>query len=251
MRGSGNNAHEGMGNGSNVGEHQDATEIKPMTFNGSSDGMYANVESKNGYYSTKNIDYGVYGTRSGYISSGTYNLSSSENSMLYYITRPTNTSVLYCIKYEPTYFIKNTNTFFNYDEYSEEEKIIGKWIDGKPIYRKFVYVGDNLNVPQGGFALNDNNKFSNLVNNLNIDWIINSNFILKEDNATLFSNGGFLYKLQDKYKIFSLDSWEKSENRHYYMIIEYTKTTDTPLDDTDIQSTAEQDAQDIYEDMFN
>ena len=39
-----------------------------------------------------------------------------------------------CIKYEPTYFMKNT---YNPDNaYSADETIVGYWIDGKPIYRK-------------------------------------------------------------------------------------------------------------------
>lgn len=50
-------------------------------------------------------------------------------------SRPTNTSVLYCIKYEPTYFIQIVKPEV---EYSLEEQRIGTWIDGKPIYRKII-----------------------------------------------------------------------------------------------------------------
>lgn len=54
-------------------------------------------------------------------------------------------SALYCIKYEPTYFMvyKDYNT--NYLQptlYSEEERIVGCWINGKPLYEKsFVFTG--------------------------------------------------------------------------------------------------------------
>ena len=44
-----------------------------------------------------------------------------------------------CIKYEPTYFMElNQAAYINQycDVYSTDEKIIGKWIDGKPLYRK-------------------------------------------------------------------------------------------------------------------
>ena len=57
----------------------------------------------------------------------------------HYTVRPTNTSVLYCIKYEPTYYMTvGEYTVQGFNDYSEEEKIIGRWIDGRPIYRKFV-----------------------------------------------------------------------------------------------------------------
>ena len=43
------------------------------------------------------------------------------------------------IKYEPTYFMKNT---YNADNmYSTDEMIVGKWIDGKPLYRKTIDCG--------------------------------------------------------------------------------------------------------------
>ena len=38
----------------------------------------------------------------------------------HYTSRPTNTSVLYCIKYEPTYFMKNTYSSDSVN-YTDEE----------------------------------------------------------------------------------------------------------------------------------
>lgn len=44
---------------------------------------------------------------------------------------------LACIKYEPTYFMTNGHiNYFNPNLYSKEEKVIGCWINGKPLYQK-------------------------------------------------------------------------------------------------------------------
>ena len=58
------------------------------------------------------------------------------------------TSVLYCIKYEPTYFT-TIDQIYDY-----EERCIGRWIDGKPLYEKTVDFGSLPNattkeVPHG------------------------------------------------------------------------------------------------------
>lgn len=78
-----------------------------------------------------------------------------------------NTAIIYCIKYEPTYFMKNTN-YLQPALYSLEEKIIGSWINGKPLYQKLLY---NLNYTVTA------NTWTNLfsVNNLNIDELVYSN----------------------------------------------------------------------------
>lgn len=46
-------------------------------------------------------------------------------------------SAISCIKYEPTYFMTNGHiNYFNPNIYSKDEKIIGSWINGKPLYQK-------------------------------------------------------------------------------------------------------------------
>lgn len=52
---------------------------------------------------------------------------------LKFLSKPIITE-LYCIKYEPTYYMQNT--FNTNDVYSTEEMIVGRWIDGKPLYKK-------------------------------------------------------------------------------------------------------------------
>lgn len=107
LRGTGTNSHTDQGNGADVGEHQDATNnlnfyigaTSEIWIDSNSSKTVQNADSKNTFdtsiarrtfyrkdnVSDDNIEYGDNGT--------------------YYTSRPTNTSVLYCIKYEPTHFM--------------------------------------------------------------------------------------------------------------------------------------------------
>jgi len=97
LRGTGTNSHKNQGNGSNVGEHQDGTEIPNMYAQGAGGGYIRYITSGTTATSLKNYDSSV-GT-------GNYNRYSGQSSAetgtytLNYTSRPTNTSVLYCIKY--------------------------------------------------------------------------------------------------------------------------------------------------------
>lgn len=71
--------------------------------------------------------------------SGSESGSSSTSNLAGILTSiPANTSVLYCIKYEPTYYMKIEGK----DIYSTDEKIIGYWIDNKPLYQKTINLGE-------------------------------------------------------------------------------------------------------------
>lgn len=70
-----------------------------------------------------------------------------------FTVRPTNMAVLYCIKYQPTYYLRAGS---DRDYYSKEEHCIGTWINGKPLYR-IVLTGilkagmsTTTQVPSGG-----------------------------------------------------------------------------------------------------
>ena len=80
LRGTGINSHEEQGNGANVGEHQDYIVSKyygTVGWSKSSPWNVAKINNEDGTYTT----------------------------VLEEAPRPTNTSVLYCIKYEPTYYM--------------------------------------------------------------------------------------------------------------------------------------------------
>lgn len=105
LRGTGTNSHENQGNGSNVGAHQNATEF-PLYY------VYENQISFRGDSPTASSPTAITGTDKTIPATGLVqlnNISSPKggSTMTYakISSRPTNTSVLYCIKYEPTYFI--------------------------------------------------------------------------------------------------------------------------------------------------
>lgn len=115
LRGAGSNAHSNQGSGDTVGSHQDAT-TQPSVFVNKGGGIGIctdNVENDgwaNIIYLSHNADHQI--AAENYF--GITNTSAKPNPdasvfKADYTSRPTNTSVLYCIKYQPTYWITPTN----------------------------------------------------------------------------------------------------------------------------------------------
>lgn len=124
LRGTGTNSHASQGNGGNVGSHQDSTTVPTMYTTGNGPdgfGMWTTgtgtkmlVTNKDGGTSTAYYAYiGLDGKGAQAESTGLCNV------------RPTNTSVLYCIKYTA-----GVST-----QYSTTEQVIGTWIDGSTLYQ--------------------------------------------------------------------------------------------------------------------
>lgn len=113
LRGSGDNSHINTllniseGSGDNVGKHQDATTIgyigKEQTDYIDRWGGGANYQD----FGKENMDaYTVdSSTRRWFLRNGG-NTPANPPGIDYFTSRPTNTSVLYCIKYKPTYYVK-------------------------------------------------------------------------------------------------------------------------------------------------
>lgn len=107
----------------------------------------------------------------------------------------------------------------NLTTYSESEKVIGTWIDGKPLYRKVINAG-NLSLSTTPTKVS--------ANLYNPEYITKINFIYPFDNENIF------------YQIWNLKelSYSKIDNSvnivttssanfiNCKIIIEYTKTTD-------------------------
>lgn len=138
LRGTGTNSHTNQGSGAGVGVHQDGT---------IDHGIYANpsnnvikIESGIGDgYGTKNPDVEL---RIGEweISLPT-NYWSQTSTTKSFTSRPTNTSVLFCIAYKDTmvdidFLSYGGERFAKSDMYDTNERVVGKWIDGKPLYQK-------------------------------------------------------------------------------------------------------------------
>lgn len=141
LRGTGTNGHSGEGDGANVGGHQSATTIPCIGYENVNNGgriILFRGASRPVYVTNRDKETGASDGKK-YSVKGTFEtMDSSGNSS--YTTRPTNTSVLYCIAYKDIY----VDARF---DYSLTEKVVGTWIDGKPLYQKTVSTGGD--VPTG------------------------------------------------------------------------------------------------------
>lgn len=124
LRGTGTNSHTNQGSGASVGVHQDGTEHQISKTNANINVRLYYTNDVNDNY--KNPDTNNILDTSGY-SAYTQELTKAgqNNNGSYYTSRPTNTSVLYCIKY--TAGVSN--------QYSTTEQVVGQWINGKPLYQ--------------------------------------------------------------------------------------------------------------------
>lgn len=105
LRGAGT-ATRDTGNGADVGEHQDPTYHKTLATVGTTTYFYP-PSDETSFPENRDKYFGESKT------GRTVSTSSGGNSAPYYSSRPTNTSVLYCIKYEPTYFMQTTGAMMN------------------------------------------------------------------------------------------------------------------------------------------
>ncbi len=126
LRGTGTNSHINQGNGANVGVHQDSTRI--ADYGNGTNNMYITSKGINKRTVTNEDNY--YDSGSGIVRA--YNTATqSVNYHETYAIRPTNTSVLYCIAYKNIFVDEGCN-------YSTDEKVVGTWTDGKPLYQKVI-----------------------------------------------------------------------------------------------------------------
>ena len=147
LRGSGENLHENQGGGGNVGDHQDASLHPGIMYNNPY--ITYNRAGYNADLDECNYDYVSDTPSQIVVANGSTSNNQYRTNVNNYTSRPTNTSVLWCIKYEPTYFMKVTGHIYSY-----EERLVGTWVDGKPLYEKTVDFGNLPNaatkeVPHG------------------------------------------------------------------------------------------------------
>lgn len=146
LRGSGT-AERNTGSGEAVGQHQEATMV-PYFWSGIAMAAHKNAQPQ---YMDKEHESGASNISGG----GNY---STSNTTAHYTARPTNTSILYCIKYEPTYFMKMAGHVYSY-----EERLVGTWVDGKPLYEKTVDFGTLPN--------NTSKEVPHGIENVDVIWV--------------------------------------------------------------------------------
>lgn len=132
LRGTGVNYHTNQGSGADVGVHQDATE-------------HLNLHLNQYRYLTAPVDHGKNSSTIGQNNvDSSADISHSTNAIPYidtnsgsepytsshYTSRPTNTSVLYCIKYEPTYYMNYVSEKASFDStvlFDGDAKTVGNY----------------------------------------------------------------------------------------------------------------------------
>ena len=112
------------------------------------------------------------------------------------------------------------------EEYSTTEKIIGRWIDGKPIYRKVLN--------SVGLAGNTKKSIAYNIDNLDKIWIENGFAInaLRIVTVPMVGYNGnvsdkvdvWIEKQENVVKLYSNGGWGKDWT--FYIILNYTKSTD-------------------------
>lgn len=117
--------------------------------------------------------------------------------------------------------LNNMNTFSK-----TSEKIVGVWVDGKPIYRKTFYV-----------ASLPNNNYTTIAHNIaNIDELVNIYGTMRSSNYTtvafnmvgqvaLYGEGSILIVRADRTNI-TIGTTKDWSNNVAFITLEYTKTTD-------------------------
>lgn len=134
LRGTGTNSHTEQGNGGDVGTHQDATILPEFAHDLDSQTVYLPNPILTGA-STTNSDSRPSKWANNVAKKSRYKVSVSAfdtyldgSGGAIVTSRPTNTSVLYCIATKNIYLEPK-------NMYSTDEQVVGQWIDGKPIYQ--------------------------------------------------------------------------------------------------------------------
>lgn len=93
--------------------------------------------------------------------------------------------------------------------YSTEEKIVGTWIDGKPIYRRVLTSVDSVSLPEVDTIVQFYNmkRFQNLIYEEDMNDINYCRYSFNTDTKTLYVDA-------------------KGGSSFIHGVIEYTKTTD-------------------------
>ena len=225
LRGTGINRHSGQGGGDYVGVHQDATFIPIIGGNqNQSKILVRSTTGTKDWTSSYNHDATKQSDTSGchYDANISGNFVTDFDYPTEYSTRPTNTSVLYCIK-----------AVAAGDVYSTTERVVGTWIDGKKVYEKTIV--DTLPIATEG---TNTDKYIQLNESIDNGFVYNSFIVDTNKSIPLLFMQNDTGKTRVAAKLFlnnaasNANTLQLTNNREYlnevpvYAILRYTKTTD-------------------------
>lgn len=139
------------------------------------------------------------------------------------------------IKYEPTYYMElNQDAYINEycDYYDTNERIVGKWTDGRPVYRKVVPV----TLPSGTGSTRTAHGISNMdiLVNYSLTWYDTLDSAWYDRFRLWEGSYGIAMEMNINGTTINIGS-NKTNNINWtsrtskaYSILEYTKTTDAP-----------------------
>lgn len=142
----------------------------------------------------------------------------------------TNTFLASQVSYGSTTVENALNDLFtqsNNRNYSTDEQIVGKWIDGKPMYRKIIIV-NSINLGEWTYITDE---FSNIdyKNIAHINLINSDGSCIPVSVST--NSTCWIYCTNNKlrYYITSSNNQGITSTSKLYITFEYTKTTDNPI----------------------
>ena len=142
LRGTGTNSHANQGSGAAVGVHQSSTKVPWIATSANGSKINARKNGTSAANEPENMDTETNKTTGVAQGNLTYSGTASPTSVGEgYTIRPTNTSVLYCIK-----------ALCPGEVYSTDERIAGTWIDGKVLYQKVITGTLPSNIVNGTFS---------------------------------------------------------------------------------------------------
>ena len=217
LRGTGTNSHTNQGSGANVGVHQDATEHVNLVWTNNND-LNA-VRNPNGTW----LNYGVTKTvkedsqigllyNFAWSGSGGYDGGMTNKLNSFYTSRPTNTSILYCIK-----------AVCAGEVYSTEEREVGTWIGGEKLWQKTINFGSLPNDTTKSVAHNISN-IGTIVNveGVYVNTTIHRSYMMPWGTTT---NGTIIATTDvDNENIRIMANGDRT-GVNAYITIRYTKTT--------------------------
>lgn len=138
----------------------------------------------------------------------------------HFTTRPTNTSVMFCIKCRETYTGGSVN-------YSTEEHVVGKWIDGRTLYERTIVF--DMNRP--GLAATDSVLLIDLPDEYDFIFIHSGNVEFKNSIHHFTYSLNTYAQLAESILVYTVDNSihyiENMSSQYtilkYYVTIRYTK----------------------------
>lgn len=186
-----------------VGERQEGTELPYLAVDASYLGWYgANVALKNpDAKSEQKATYKRVSTVSSGSGSGATNCT----------VRPVNMAVLYCIK--------AVESFQAQDIYSTVEQAVGRWIDGKPIYRRVI----DTTVPKTTGKWVPVERVDNVDKVIRLDTFVERTDSILPGNFSSYFYVSYLTK-ESSVGVYVNQTPAEYVGRPFHAVIEYTKT---------------------------